>query len=531
MLNYIWLGLIVCAVLFGSLTHHIDDVAQQGIQGAKEAVEIALKLIGVMALWLGMMRLAERAGLVQVLARGIRPLMRRLFPEVPPEHPAMGAMMMNMAANMLGIGNAATPLGLRAMRDLQRLNPIKDTASNAMCTFLAINTSSIQLIPANQIALLAAAGSVRPTAIIGTALVATTVSTVVGIVSVKLLEKLRWFRIPTQPAAAEAGQRPIQSLVGETENAGSGGAGEAPVQTRQPELRWCAKALLLLFAAFFIWLFFNMTFAHDRLNRGEVRAILCEQGIRGNIVEGTILSETSSNLVLRSADGVTNTISKQHPKYCPKAGDLKAQLQFEMTRSAGNTNLTMIPHADEIQRYESNAVRGINTISILALPFLLAFFPLYAALRRVKVYEEFVDGAKEGFQVAVMIIPHVVGMLTAVFMFRSAGCIDAMAHFLRPVLDTIGFPSELLPMSLMRPISGGGTTGLFVELIKTFGPDHIITRTAGTIIGSTETTLYVIAVYFGSVAVRRVRHAVAAGLLADIAGIIASVIVCRAVFG
>ena len=191
----------------------------------------------------------------------------------------------------------------------------------------------------------------------------------------------------------------------------------------------------------------------------------------------------------------------------------------------------MIPHADEIQRYESNAVRGINTISILALPFLLAFFPLYAALRRVKVYEEFVDGAKEGFQVAVMIIPHVVGMLTAVFMFRSAGCIDAMAHFLRPVLDTIGFPSELLPMSLMRPISGGGTTGLFVELIKTFGPDHIITRTAGTIIGSTETTLYVIAVYFGSVAVRRVRHAVAAGLLADIAGIIASVIVCRAVFG
>src|SRR5207248_4792528 len=160
------------------------------------AVTIALGLIGVMALWLGVMRLAERAGLVQKLARALRPIMRRLFPEVPAEHPAMGAMMMNMAANMLGIGNAATPLGLRAMRDLQRLNPIKDTASNAMCTFLAINTSSIQLIPANQIAMLAAAGSVRPTAIIGTAPVATTVSTVAGIVSAKLLEKLPWFRLP-----------------------------------------------------------------------------------------------------------------------------------------------------------------------------------------------------------------------------------------------------------------------------------------------------------------------------------------------
>jgi len=196
------------------------------------------------------------------------------------------------------------------------------------------------------------------------------------------------------------------------------------------------------------------------------------------------------------------------------------------------TNVTMTPHADEIQRYESNAVRAINTVSILAMPFLLAFFPLYAALRRVKVYEEFVDGAKEGFQVAVMIIPHVVGMLTAVFMFRSAGCIDAMAHFLRPVLDTIGFPSELLPMSLMRPISGGGTTGLFVELHQNLrtGPyynahrrdDHWQHR---------NDPLRDRQFYFGSVAVRRVRHAVAAGLLADIAGIIASVIVCRAVFG
>ena len=194
------------------------------------------------------------------------------------------------------------------------------------------------------------------------------------------------------------------------------------------------------------------------------------------------------------------------------------------------SNAAILPHADQVQRHSSAGVRSIDTISILAIPFLVAFFPLYAALRRVKVYEEFVEGAKEGFNVAITIIPHIVAMLLAVFMFRSAGCIDAIAHFFRPVLDAVSFPTELLPMSLMRPISGGGTTGIFVELIKTYGPDHLITRTAGTIIGSTETTLYVLAVYFGSVAIRRTRHAVAAGLLADAAGIIASVIVCRLMF-
>jgi spore maturation protein SpmA len=519
MLNYIWFGLILCAVIFGSVTHHIDDVAQEGIKGAKEAVEIALKLIGVMALWLGMMRLAERAGLVQVLARAIRPLMRRLFPDVPPNHPAMGAMMMNMAANMLGIGNAATPLGLRAMQDLQRLNPLKDTASNAMCTFLAINTSSIQLIPANQIAMLAAAGSLRPTAIIGTALVATTVSTIVGITSVKLFEKMRWFRLPAAPPVQEPSENVPTEL-----------AARPPEPVTAP-LSAVAKGLLILFVVFFVWLFFNMTFSADRLRRGNVRVVVCEQGAKGPIVEGPVVSETASNVVIRTADGSNMTVAKQHPRYCPKAGDIKGQLEFELGRAAaGATNAVQLLHADQIQRYESDGVRAVNAVSILAMPFLLAFFPLYATLRRVKVYEEFVEGAKEGFQVAVTIIPHVVGMLVAVFMFRSAGCIDAISNFLRPVLDAVGFPSELLPLSLMRPVSGGGTTGLFVELIKTYGPDHLITRTAGTIIGSTETTLYVIAVYFGSVAIRRVRHAVAAGLLADIAGIIASVIVCRAVF-
>src|SRR3954471_1960044 len=183
MLNWIWLALVVLAVAIGGWTNRLKEVTDGAFDGAKTAVTIALGLIGIMALWLGVMSLAERAGLVQKLARALRPIMRRLFPDVPAEHPAMGAMLMNMAANMLGLGNAATPLGLRAMRDLESLNSHPGTATNAMCTFLAINTASVQLIPTTAIAILVAAGSTRPTAIVGTSLVATFFSSATGLIA------------------------------------------------------------------------------------------------------------------------------------------------------------------------------------------------------------------------------------------------------------------------------------------------------------------------------------------------------------
>jgi len=195
MLNYIWLALVLLAVAIGGWNDRLKDMTEGAFDGAKTAVTIALGLIGIMALWLGVMRLAERAGLIQRIAHGLRPIMRRLFPDVPPEHPAMGSMLMNMSANMLGLGNAATPLGLRAMRDLEALNARPGVATNAMCTFLAINTSSVQLIPATAIAILAASGSTRPTAIVGTALLATLCAASVAIISVELLEKLPIFRI------------------------------------------------------------------------------------------------------------------------------------------------------------------------------------------------------------------------------------------------------------------------------------------------------------------------------------------------
>jgi len=176
-------------------------------------------------------------------------------------------------------------------------------------------------------------------------------------------------------------------------------------------------------------------------------------------------------------------------------------------------------------------LRAVNAVSLLSIPFLLSFFPLYAALRKVKVYEEFVEGAKEGFQVSIMIIPYLVAILVAIGMFRAAGGIEMLSTVLKPALDLVHFPTELVPMCLVRPLSGSGTLGLFTDLVKQFGADSLIARMGGTIYGSTETTFYVIAVYFGAVNVRRTRHAVPAGLIADAVGIIASVYVCWLIFG
>jgi spore maturation protein SpmA len=435
-LNYIWLALVLAAVLLGGATGQLKEVTTAAFEGCKTAVmTIALPLAGVMALWLGVMRLAEKSGLIHVIAKMLRPLMTRIFPDVPGEHPAMGSMIMNMAANMLGLANAATPLGLRAMQDLEKLNPRPGTATNAMCTFLALNTSSVQLIPASAVAVLAAAGSVQPTAIIGTALVATTCSTLVGLISVKTLEKLPFYKLPPVTAADESAKRK------ETEEEPEAITAPAP----EP-LGWRAQMLLGIFGVFFLYLVWQTA------NTGY-------DGDRGWFAS------------------------------------------------------------------------YVEALSLLAIPFLLSFFPLYAALRRVPVYEEFVEGAKEGFQVSLRIIPFLVAVLAAVGMFRGAGGIDMLSRALDPFFSRIGFPTELAPLVFMRPLSGSGTMGIFTELVGTHGPDSILARMAGTIMGSTETTFYVIAVYFGSVAIRRTRHAVPAGLLADVAGVTASIIVCRIVFG
>src|SRR5579859_1269352 len=258
MLNYIWLGLMVLAVLIGGFTDHLKEVADKSFEMAEFAVmKTALPLVGIMALWLGMMRLAERAGLVALLARMLRPLMIRLFPDVPPEHPAMGSMLLNIAAGILGLANAGTPLGLRAMKDLETLNPHPGTATNAMCTFLAINTSSIQLIPATAIAILAANNSNNPTAIVGTSILATTCAAVSAVAAAKLLSHLPMFREP--PLGTPASRRRVDTGDEAHELAGETPALPAQASAPSPLPSW-GSAILFLFFAFFLYLFLRLAF-------------------------------------------------------------------------------------------------------------------------------------------------------------------------------------------------------------------------------------------------------------------------------
>jgi spore maturation protein SpmA len=445
-LNYIWLALVLLAVAIGGWNDRLKDVTDGAFDGAKTAVTIALGLIGVMALWLGVMRLAEKAGLIQRLARGLRPLMRRLFPDVPSEHPAMGAMLMNMAANMLGLGNAATPLGLRAMRDLETLNSHPGAATNAMCTFLAINTSSVQLIPTTAIAILVAAGSTNPTAIVGTSLLATLCAATVAITTVKLLEKLPFFRVRASKNIAVAAEPAVKSQSVPTE-----GDLAAEQQPMRGIPRW-GKFILLLVGVCFVALFVKMVFP--------------------------------------------------------------GWLHLPVDATTASQNIF---------------VRSVHALSILAIPLLLSFFTLYAALCGLKVYDEFVEGAKEGFGVILKIIPFLVTMLVAISMFKGAGGIDLVARALAPILGPLRFPPDLLPLALMRPLSGGASLAIFADIVHRLGPENIVSLMAATLYGSTETTFYVAAVYFGAVGIKQTRHAIPAGLLADLTGIIAAVVICRAV--
>ncbi len=444
MLNYIWLGLVLCAVLIGGWNDKMKEVADGAFNMAKVAVmDISLPLVGIMALWLGIMRLAEKSGMVQVLARMLRPVLKRLFPDVPADHPAMGSMVMNMAANMLGLSNAATPLGIRAMEDLETLNPRPGTATNAMCTFLAINTSSVQLIPVTAVAILAVKGSTNPSGIIGTSFIATLVAAISAIIVVKFLEKLPFFRLP--PVTEEENRKMRDRVKTEKEATGEGVAVKP--------LEWWGMAVLAVYFAFFGFLFLKLAF----------------------------------------------------PQVLGK--ELGADLQKD-----------------------GSITRTVKVMSLLSVPMLLSFFPLYAAVRRIKIYEEFVEGAKEGFQVIIRIIPNLVAILVAIGMFRGAGGIEMLTNWLRPAMTLLNFPPELLPMAIIRPLSGSGTLGVFTDIVNTYGADNMLSKMAGTIFGSTETTFYVLAVYFGAVSIKRTRHAVPAGLVADTVAVIASVMVCRLMF-
>ena len=464
MLNWIWMAMIVVGVvvaaLLGQLTGEngivegMFDMIKIGVVG------IVIPLSAIMMLWLGIMRLAEVSGMIGAISRFVRPVMTRLFPDVPNDHPAMSAMVMNMAANMLGLGNAATPLGLKAMQHLDELNPHKGTATNAMCTFLAINTSSVTLIPATAIGLLAAQGISEPYAIVGTTIAATLCSTIVAILSVKTFERLPVFNRGHEVDPEDPG-------VGEE---------EAEYKVSPPKLTRGGVVVLSVVGLAFAGMVWLETYPDQRV----------------------ALQET---LGLR---------------------EIALQLDAEGAS---------LDEAEEDAEAKPLWQRTVSAISVVAIPFVLVFFVTFAALKRVPVYEEFVEGAKEGWQVAVRIMPFIVAMLAALAILRNSGTLFLLQRVLKPLLDFVHFPAELVPMALMRPLSGSGSQGVLVEILTNEGLSETIKYTAATMFGSTETTFYVLAVYFGSVAVRRTRHALAAGLCADFAGVVAAVVICRAMFG
>jgi spore maturation protein SpmA len=393
----------------------LKDVTNAALDYAGTAVNISLGLIGIMALWLGIMKVAEEAGLIKIIANLLKPVTKRLFPDVPVDHPAMGSMIMNISANMLGLGNAATPFGLKAMEELEEINPEKGTATNAMCTFLAINTAGMTLIPATAIAIRAAAGSSEPAIIIGTSLFGSACATIAGVTAAKLFEKF-----------------PIRK-------------GEFSGWLKGNVKLFLTLGGIILAAALFIF-----------SGAGKVIGSILSPGFIKNIIEG---------------------------------------------------------------------------FSIIAIPLLIVVFLGFGLIKKVPLYERFVEGAKEGFNIAVKIIPYLVAMLVAIGIFRAGGAMDWFIKILKPVTDLIGMPAEALPMALMRPLSGSGSLGIMSEIISVHGPDSFLGIMVSTFYGSTETTFYVLALYFGAVNIKRTRHAVPAGLVADIAGILAAVFIVRLLFG
>jgi len=407
-LNYIWIAFFLIAfvvalikLVFMGNVEVFPAMMNSTFSSAETAFTISLGLTGVLSLWLGIMKIGEQGGVVNLLARWMSPLFCRLFPGVPKGHPVTGTIFMNIAANMLGLDNAATPLGLKAMEELQTLNPKKDTATNPMIMFLVLNTSGLTLIPVSVMVYRAQMGAAQPTDVFIPILLATFFSTLVGMVSVCIYQRI--------------------SLLNRTMITIIGGL--------------CAVVALI------IW-------------------------------------------------GVSQLSREQMDLY-------------------------------------SGLVANIFLFLII-IGFILA-----GMRKRINVYDAFVEGAKDGFQTAVRIIPYLVAVLVAIGVFRASGAMDLLLDGIEAGVAALGFDTEFvgaLPTALMKPLSGSGARGLMVDAMQTYGADSFVGRLACLFQGSTDTTFYILAVYFGSVGIRQTRHAVPCGLLADAAGIAAALFICNLFF-
>ena len=408
-LNYIWIAFFLIAFVVAAVrlvfmgdTGVFPAIINSTFDSAKTAFDISLGLTGVLSLWLGIMKIGELGGVINMFSRVLSPLFTKLFPDIPKGHPVTGSIFMNLAANMLGLDNAATPLGLKAMEGLQELNTRKDTASNPMIMFLVLNTSGLTIIPISIMVYRAQLGAAQPTDVFVPILLATFFSTLAGIIAVSVYQKI--------------------NLLNRTILLFLGGAS--------------------LFIAGIIYFF--ATLSREMID---------------------IYSTTTANVFL----------------------------------------------------------------FLIIIGFILA-----GIRKKVNVYDAFVDGAKEGFTTAVRIIPYLVAILVAIGVFRASGSMDYIINGVATLVGWCGIDSEFvaaLPTAIMKPLSGSGARGLMVDAMTTYGADSFVGRMACIFQGSTDTTFYILAVYFGSVGISKTRHAVPCGLLADLAGIISAIFICYLFFG
>ncbi|MBF1627708.1 nucleoside recognition domain-containing protein [Prevotella sp.] len=406
-LNYIWIAFFFIAFIFGIISLLMGDttifekMVKATFESSETAFTTSLNLTGILALWLGIMKIGEQAGVVNVLARMLSPFLSKLFPDIPRNHPVMGSIFMNIASNMLGLDNAATPTGLKAMSQMQELNTKKDTATNPMIMFLVLNTSGLTIIPTAILGYRSMYGAAQPTDVFIPILLATTIATLVGILITAGWQRINIF----QPTL-------LLGLIG-----------------------------LMGFVGVVIWSFGQM----DKQTMATVTSI-------------------ASNLILMT---------------------------------------------------------------------IIVLFIAAGLLKKINVYNAFIEGAKEGFHTAVRIIPYLVAILVAVGVFRASGGMELMMKGIRWFVETCGLDTrfvDALPTALMKPLSGSGARGLMIEAMKTYGADSFVGRLSCIFQGSTDTTFYILAVYFGSVSIKYTRHAVACGLLADLAGVIAAIAICYIFF-
>ncbi|MBP1617651.1 MAG: spore maturation-like protein [Bacteroidetes bacterium] len=408
-LNYIWIGLILVAFIVGLVrllffgdTQAFIDIVNSTFASSKQGFEISLGLTGVLSLWMGLMKVGERGGMIQLFSRAVYPVFSRLFPGIPKNHPAAGSILMNISANMLGLDNAATPAGLQAMRELQELNKDKEKASDPMIMFIVLNASGLTLIPVSVMTIRAQMGASNPADVFVPILIATFFATLVGVLAVCLKQRIRIFD----------------------------------------------KVLMGTFAGA-ITLIGGLIWAFNSLGKETMQ-------LASNLMASFILS-------------------------------------------------------------------GVIVSFILA-----------AMRKKVNVYDSFIDGAKDGFSTAVRIIPYLIAILVAIAMFRTSGAMDFLLNGLKYLISFTGVDTswvDAMPTAIMKPLSGSGARGMMVEAMTTYGPDSFVGRLAGIFQGSTDTTFYLVAVYYGAVSIKNSRYTVPYALLADLAGVISAILVGYLFFG